>query len=327
MLNHLFIIQHPERQQEIANLVNALPALEIIEIEQLNTLDDSMIILADVDSFLSHSWKNPTIVLAKSEQGDLLAQAWQKGALAGWIWNQLPSYPLEVFKQLNSQYKRNQDSRDLPSAARLQQRLLPKPIELHGYTIELFFQPAAFLSGDWIDYWLIDDDKLLFYLADVSGHGVTSSLLTSWMAAFHGRAQSPTELVHKLNHMLVAQNAEKHITLLCGMLDQRQHQIEWCSAGHYPPAILLTPNKAPEILTTSSFPLGLTTELEIKTQTLTISPETRLIFCSDGALESFTGNLNQQLDQLVKHLESQEFNPPEHVADDIALLCLSRISI
>lgn len=327
MLNHLFIIKHDEREQEIAKLVDLLPTLQIIDAQQLETLDDSLIILADVDSFLSHSWKNPTIVLARSEQGDLLAQAWQKGALAGWIWSQLPAYPLEVFKQLDSQYKRNQDSRDLPSAARLQQRLLPKQIDLQEYSIEHFFQPAAFLSGDWVDYWRVDEDHVLFYLADVSGHGVTSSLLTSWMAAFRGRAKSPEELVSKLNRMLVEQNAEKHITLLCGMLNQRLHQVKWCSAGHYPPAILLEPGKAPSILTTSSFPLGLTSDLNIRTQTINISTQTRLIFCSDGALESFSGNLNEQLEKLVNQLENQQFNPPEHVADDIALLCLTRHSI
>ena len=51
------------------------------------------------------------------------------------------------------------------------------------------FQPSAYLSGDWYDYWKLNDKEVLFYLADVSGHGVTSSLLTSWMAAFHGRSK------------------------------------------------------------------------------------------------------------------------------------------
>lgn len=324
MPNKIFVINNAERETEIAQLMQSLPNLKSIDQAELKNLDENMIVLADVESFLQQNWPNPTIVLAQSIQGDLLAKAWQKGALSGWIWTQLPAHPQEVFKQLDSQYKRNQDSRDLPSAAKLQKRLLPKPLSLAGYSIEYFFQPAAFLSGDWFDYWLVDEDKLLFYLADVSGHGVASSLLTSWMAAFHGRAESPEQLVTKLNHMLVAQNADKHITLLCGLLDQRNHSVEWCSAGHYPPAILLEPNQAPQILTTSSFPLGLTSDLSVQVKTLTMSPNARLIFCSDGALESFQGGLNDQLAQLVKILENQEFNPPEHVADDIAFLCLSR---
>lgn len=80
---------------------------------------------------------------------------------------------------------------------------------------------------------------MLFYLADVSGHGVTSSLLTSWMAAFHGRSKTPRQLIQKLNAMLVQENIEKHITMVAGILNLQTHEITWSSAGHYPPQLSL----------------------------------------------------------------------------------------
>lgn len=320
----MLVINQPHLSQLIAQLQQLLPKLQLVEIDELAQLDDTLTVFADVESFLKHQWRNPTIVLADSQQGTLLAQAWHKGALSGWIWNQLPAHPEEVFKQLDLQYKRNQDSRDLPAAAKLQQRMLPKPLSIDGYQIEQFFQPAAFLSGDWFDYWLVDDQQLLFYLADVAGHGVTSSLLTAWMAGFHGRAYSPIQLITKLNNKLVEQNAEKHITMICGLLDFKTHDIEWCSAGHYPPAILLKPDKEPQILTTSSLPLGLTADLKIQTQQLKMTPGAQLVFCSDGALESFQGGLNEQFNQLIKMLQFKGLKLPEHVPDDIAILCLGR---
>ncbi len=131
-------------------------------------------------------------------EGSALAQAWEAGALAGWVWNQLPSDLNKALSRIDAQYKRNQDSRDLPSAAELQKRLLPNPIDLLNYQVETFFQPSAYLSGDWYDYWKLNDKEVLFYLADVSGHGVTSSLLTSWMAAFHGRSKTPRQLIKKI---------------------------------------------------------------------------------------------------------------------------------
>lgn len=320
----MLVIYKTDLSSEIAQLQRALPSLQQIRLDELSTVDDTLVVFSDVETFLNQQWKNPTIVLARAEQGSLLAKAWQKGALAGWIWNELPAQPEEVFKQLDLQYKRNQDSRDLPAAARLQQRMLPRPLEIDGYQIEQFFQPAAFLSGDWFDYWQVDDQQILFYLADVAGHGVTSSLLTSWMAGFHGRAYSPMQLVTKLNNKLVAQNAEKHITLVCGLLDFKTNDIEWCSAGHYPPPILLQPGREPAILTTSSLPLGLTSDLKIQTQHLHMKSGAQLIFCSDGALESFKGGLNEQFSQLIKTLQTDGLKPPEHVPDDIAILCLSR---
>jgi hypothetical protein len=68
---------------------------------------------------LEHQWELPTIVLAFENEGSALAQAWA-GALAGWIWYQLPEKPTEALAKIDAQYKRNQDSRDLPSAAILQ---------------------------------------------------------------------------------------------------------------------------------------------------------------------------------------------------------------
>src|SRR5690606_17672073 len=155
--------------------------------EDLDLYDPTIIAIADVADFLKHQWAIPTIVLAFENEGAALAQAWQQGALAGWVWNHLPDNLQEALIKIDAQYKRNQDSRDLPSAAELQKRLLPNPIELQNYKVETFFQPSAYLSGDWYDYWKLSDKEIMFYLADVSGHGVTSSLLTSWMAAFHGR--------------------------------------------------------------------------------------------------------------------------------------------
>ena len=213
----------------------------------------------------------------------------------------------------------------LPSAAILQKKLLPTPLELPNYKIESFFKPSAYLSGDWYDYWKISDKEIIFYLADVSGHGVTSSLLTSWMAAFHGRSKTPRELIKKLNGMLVQENIEKHITMITGILNFETHHLRWSSAGHYPPAILFEPNQPPKILNTSSFPLGLTEDLEVEEFECILSKQARFIVCSDGALEPFDGGLNEQFQKLVEHLQNHTFEAPAHVADDIAILSLCRV--
>lgn len=189
--------------------LDKLPGLQVINIDDLDLYDPTIIAIADVQDFLTYKWNLPTIVIAFEHEGSALAQAWEAGALAGWVWNQLPNDLNKALSRIDAQYKRNQDSRDLPSAAELQKRLLPNPIDLLNYQVETFFQPSAYLSGDWYDYWKLNDKEVLFYLADVSGHGVTSSLLTSWMAAFHGRSKTPRQLIKKLNGMLVQENRLK----------------------------------------------------------------------------------------------------------------------
>jgi hypothetical protein len=298
----------------------------MITIEEIHLYDPTRIAIADVHDFLEYQWALPTIVIAQENEGAELSQAWELGALAGWIWTKLPSNLEGSLFKIDAQYKRNQDSRDLPSAAELQKKLLPNPIDLQNYKVETLFQPSAYLSGDWYDYWKISDKEIMFYLADVSGHGVTSSLLTSWMAAFHGRSKTPRELIKKLNGMLVQENIEKHITMLAGILNIETHTLKWSSAGHYPPPIIFEPNQAPRVLNTSSFPLGLTEDLEVEEFECTLNKHARFIICSDGALEPFSGGLNEQFAQLVYHLQNQSFRAPDHVADDIAILSLRRMN-
>ncbi|NWK60621.1 RsbU family protein phosphatase GigA [Acinetobacter sp. SwsAc2] len=322
----MYFIQPSRHIPYLEQVLDTLPSVQMIRIEDIDLYDPTIIAIADIQDYLDYKWTLPTIVLAFENEGSALAQAWELGALAGWMWNKLPSNPQQSLLKIDAQYKRNQDSRDLPSAAELQKRLLPNPIELQNYTVETFFQPSAYLSGDWFDYWKISDKEVMFYLADVSGHGVTSSLLTSWMAAFHGRAKTPRGLIKKLNGMLVQENIEKHITMIAGILNLETHQLRWSSAGHYPPAIIFEPNQAPKILHTSSFPLGLTEELEVEEHECVLNRHTRFIICSDGALEPFNGGLNDQFTQLVYHLQNQSFEAPEHVADDIAILSLRRMN-
>ena len=322
----MYFIQPTRDIPYLEQVINTLPCVQMIHIDDIDLYDPTILAIADVQDYLTHQWSLPTLVLAFENEGTALAQAWELGALAGWVWNKLPSDSEASLRKIDAKYKRNQDSRDLPSAAHLQQCLLPNPIELINYKVETLFQPSAYLSGDWYDYWKISDKELMFYLADVSGHGVTSSLLTSWMAAFHGRAKTPRELIKKLNGMLVQENIEKHITMIAGVLNLETHQLRWSSAGHYPPAIIFEPNQAPKILNTSSFPLGLTEDLEVEEFECVLNRHARFIICSDGALEPFDGGLNEQFEQLLFHLQNQSFQAPEHVADDIAILSLHRMN-
>ncbi|BAP38690.1 RsbU family protein phosphatase GigA [Acinetobacter guillouiae] len=322
----MYFIQPSRQISSLEQVLDTLPSLQMITIEDIHRYDPTIIAIADVHDFLQYQWALPTIVIAQENEGSELSQAWELGALAGWIWTKLPANLEDSLLKIDAQYKRNQDSRDLPSAAELQKKLLPNPIELQNYKVETLFQPSAYLSGDWYDYWKISDKEIMFYLADVSGHGVTSSLLTSWMAAFHGRSKTPRELIKKLNGMLVQENIEKHITMLAGILNLETHALKWSSAGHYPPPIIFEPNQAPRVLNTSSFPLGLTEDLEVEEFQCTLTKHARFIICSDGALEPFSGGLNEQFSQLVYHLQNQSFRAPEHVADDIAILSLRRMN-
>ena len=69
--------------------------------------------------------------------------------------------------------------RDLEMAARIQQSLLP-PAEFNvpGVSLSWIVKPCDELAGDTLNVFKLDKDHLGLYMIDVSGHGVSSSLLS-----------------------------------------------------------------------------------------------------------------------------------------------------
>ncbi len=323
MLIYLLDPSTPSSDAELARYFGQ--NIQHVTIVDLAYLDRQHLVIADVEEFLAHTWQQPTIVLAQASQGAQLAQAWQKGALAGWVRGQLPIDALQHAQTLLYQFLRHQDFQDLPAAALLQQRLLPVPLTMPGYKVEHFLQPSAYLSGDWVDYWAIDTKHILFYLADVAGHGVESSLLSAWLAGFHGSETCPERLLNRMNRLLLLQNSGKHITILCGLLSLEDHRVMLYSLGHYPPPILLPRNQPPRTLPVNSLPLGLSETLNLQPLECPLMPGAQLIFASDGALEAFGGGTSQQLEQLIAQLASHSFRPATSLPDDLAMLRLTRL--
>jgi sigma-B regulation protein RsbU (phosphoserine phosphatase) len=76
--------------------------------------------------------------------------------------------------------------KDLQMARRMQYSLLPKLSELRGIKIAYTYKPCEVVSGDFFDIFPIDDLHVGVYIADVSGHGVSSSMLTIIYKIFDG---------------------------------------------------------------------------------------------------------------------------------------------
>lgn len=135
---------------------------------------------------------------------------------------------------------------ELAEAAGYVQSLLPVPIQ-GNVTINAKFLPSRQLGGDFFDYYWIDDDTLVLYLLDVSGHGLSAALLSisiqNWL-----RSQSlPREVLIQPNQVLRILNDtfqmnkqnDQYFTIWYGVYHQSQRQLRYASGGH-PPSVLLS---------------------------------------------------------------------------------------
>jgi sigma-B regulation protein RsbU (phosphoserine phosphatase) len=191
--------------------------------------------------------------------------------------------------------KRLQDERlqvEMQSAAKIQSLFWPQPIKTcQGSHCWATCRPAGFVGGDIYDLIQTADDKWLFYLADVSGKGMSAALLTAALS-FRVRAevlhcQEPGELMARINaamHQLLS--GEGHfVTMILGSYNPQNNLITLARAGH-PDPIWVHDNKICQVPPTDGLTLGVIDEAEFTTCELALAPGDSLILYSDGLNEA-----------------------------------------
>jgi len=197
---------------------------------------------------------------------------------------------------------------DQAIGANVQQLMMPdSPCRIGPFRVAHDIRPALILSGDYIDYGEMQDGRLIFCLADVSGHGAGSAFVTVLLSELFKRFLnqrggsgdiSPESALGGFNQQLCNAAFEQHVTMLLGVIDADGRGLDYASAGHFPPAILRTGSHA-QYLNSGGFPLGLLSTTEYDSQHLTLPDEFELLIFSDGVFEGITA---EGLEDKERHL-------------------------
>lgn len=132
---------------------------------------------------------------------------------------------------------------DLRVAQKIQQAMLPSKTHTYGaYTLYGELKQAHYLGGDFYDHFWVDQEHVVFYLADVSGHGVASSLVTIYIkqlirgiaASFGKFLPKPSKILQLLQERFTELRLDEdiYIGLLMGVFNANQHTITLANAGH-----------------------------------------------------------------------------------------------
>ncbi len=127
--------------------------------------------------------------------------------------------------------------KELELAKQIQQRILPKIIpQAKGLDICAGIVPAEEIGGDCYDFLQPNKDELLFYLGDVTGHGVPSGIVVSIAnALFYSMAGSDNldVILSRVNEVLRAKTTPNmFITLVLMRWMIEQQKFSFVSAGH-----------------------------------------------------------------------------------------------
>ena len=189
--------------------------------------------------------------------------------------------------------------REMNIANTVQRGLLPQssPVIAH-YEFFDFYRPAKYLGGDYYDYIMLADGRLVFALGDVSGKGVAASLLMAKLSAEvrGGLIIEPTfaGTMQRLNRTFCEPRWDnRFVTFFFGVLDPSTHTICFHNAGHIPP-ILVSPEGKAEMLGESciGLPLGVMEDTEYPETRFTIQSGQKLVVLSDGITDAMDAQGN-----------------------------------
>jgi sigma-B regulation protein RsbU (phosphoserine phosphatase) len=180
-------------------------------------------------------------------------------------------------------------------AYEIQVNLLPKrQPKVPGYQIAGRSNPAKDVGGDYFDFIQIDEHRLAFCIADISGKGIPAAILmANVQASLRGQAKldrSCKECVSFTSDILFHNTApNKFATLFYGILNSKTHDISYCNGGHNEPFLLSIDNKSTK-LSVGGLVAGIVPSYPFEETSIPILPGEVLILFSDGITEAMNNN-------------------------------------
>ena len=205
---------------------------------------------------------------------------------------------------------------DLDIASKMQLYIIPEQLILNkNFLVSSVYEPSVKVSGDIFDIIPINEQEYVFYIGDVSGHGVKSALLMTAVRAsirmlveMNKTHIEPHDIVNKLNQsMCDTFFKENYMTLLLGRIDLEHQIFEYCNAGH-PPIIehKIETNQTIVLDDCGELPVGWMkdyTYSESETNNIQFDADSILFFYTDGIFECEDQNGNElDISGLVKSI-------------------------
>jgi len=218
------------------------------------------------------------------------------------------------------EYANNLIRRDLQLAAEIQKSFLPPRIpHFRDATVAWELLSCDELAGDTLNAANLDGRHIVFYVLDVSGHGVQAALLsvtlnrwlspeinhlkTSNVANSYDKpyVMSPVEVLERLNKQFpLDPRTRQYFTIIYGVFSAETKEFRFVCAGH-PPPVYVPKGGSPAILQSNNFPIGVVPEPGYQENTVKMKPGDRMYLYSDDLVDATNTRGEQFEDQRLLH--------------------------
>ncbi|WP_023848749.1 PP2C family protein-serine/threonine phosphatase [Ponticoccus alexandrii] len=194
---------------------------------------------------------------------------------------------------------------DLRQARTIQQSLVPERVRIFGTSrVSLLLQPCGHVGGDLVGMFSPAPDQLGLYSIDVSGHGITSAMVTARVAGYLSSTfpeqnvaldrrnnlpfalREPRDTARRLNRRFAADpGVEEYLTMAYIAADLSTGVMRLVQAGHSPP-ILLRRNGPVQFIGDGGLPIGLVDDVTYDQHSFRMERGDLLLLYSDGFTEA-----------------------------------------
>jgi PAS domain S-box-containing protein len=197
-------------------------------------------------------------------------------------------------KKILEDYK-NKMVRELGIAKSVQKAIIPKTFPFRdNFEVYGVSMPSEELGGDYFDFFQLDDELIGILIADVSGHGVPSSLITTMVKAYFEyytkRYWEPEKVLYNVNKDMAAiiMDTGFYLTAYYCVLDLNSLRLTVSTAGH--DYGLCATQGSTEVLKLGEGAegtiLGIFPEAEYFSETVQLNKNSKVVLYTDGITEA-----------------------------------------
>src|SRR5216110_362883 len=216
---------------------------------------------------------------------------------------------LERQKEELEQWRQNLE-RDLAAARLTQQSLIPqKPLPLQDWDVATCYRPVIQVGGDIYGWLRMKDGRILFWIADGTGHGAAAALLTTLakLLFYHGNEEhdTPATVMEAVNHDFRSIfRARSFMTAMCVALDPATARASLVGAGH-PPLLVIRRNGTIKSIASVAPPLGVIDQPGFVETAIDLQPGDAFLLYTDGlfrwAKDERRRLTPQQIEKMLGH--------------------------
>jgi serine phosphatase RsbU (regulator of sigma subunit) len=184
--------------------------------------------------------------------------------------------------------------RELQLARDIQKTFLPDHLpSLPNWDIDIRWQPARQVAGDFYDVLPLEANKLGFVIADVADKGMPAALfmtlIRTLLRAAAKEYTSPASVLKQVNSLLFpdAKNG-MFVTVFYAVINLDTGRVIYANAGHNPPIVLYSGSSKLVELTRTSVALGIFDDIDVSEGELSLRSGDWIFFYTDGVTESFS---------------------------------------